>query len=256
MSRISEAFARGKAMISFLPVGDPSLARTREYMTELDRAGADIIGLVLPSFRCGTDPGDNEADAGSSTKMEDVFEICASFRARRKTPLAFMTCQDPIRCYGEEKFFHACRRSGIDGILIPDVSGEQEERLRILARQNEVSWIPMLPAGVGEDIHGTTAKADGFIYLTSAGNDQGGMRKENTELTAVVREIRLITDTPAVVGFGIHTTDQATLAARCSDGIVVGSIFANLIARYGSHAAPHIYTYARMMKEAVRAAER
>lgn len=50
MSRISEAFARGKAMISFLPVGDPSLARTREYMTELDRAGADIIGLVLPSF--------------------------------------------------------------------------------------------------------------------------------------------------------------------------------------------------------------
>lgn len=207
MSRISEAFARGKAMISFLPVGDPSLARTREYMTELDRAGADIIGLVLPSFRCGTDSGDNEADAGSSSQMEEVFEICASFRARRKTPLAFMTCQDPIRCYGEEKFFHACRRSGIDGILIPDVSGEQEEKLRILARQNEVSWIPMLPAGVGEDIHGTAAKADGFIYLTSAGNDQGGMRKENTELTAVVREIRLITDTPAVVGFGIHTTD-------------------------------------------------
>ena len=256
MSRISEAFARGKAMISFLPVGDPSLARTREYMTELDRAGADIIGLVLPSFRCGTDPGDNEADDGSSSKMEEVFEICASFRARRKTPLAFMTCQDPIRCYGEEKFFHACRRSGIDGILIPDVSGEQEEKLRILARQNEVSWIPMLPAGVGEDIHGTAAKADGFIYLTSAGNDQGGMRKENTELTAVVREIRLITDTPAVVGFGIHTTDQATLAARCSDGIVVGSIFFFFFARYGSHAAPHIYTYARMMKEAVRAAER
>ena len=102
MSRISEAFARGKAMISFLPVGDPSLARTREYMTELDRAGADIIGLVLPSFRCGTDPGDNEADDGSSSKMEEVFEICASFRARRKTPLAYMTCQEPIRCYREE----------------------------------------------------------------------------------------------------------------------------------------------------------
>lgn len=249
MSRISEAFARGKAMIPFLPVGDPSLARTREYMTELDRAGADIIGLVLPSFRCGT-------DSGGSSEMEEVFEICASFRARRKTPLAFMTFQDPIRCYGEKKFFHDCRQAGIDGILIPDVSGEQEERLRILAQQKEVSWIPVLPADVGEDIHGTAAKADGFIYLTSAGNDQDGMRKENAELTAVIREIRLITDIPAVVGFGIHTTDQATLAARCSDGIVVGSIFANLIARYGSHAAPHIYTYARMMKEAVRAAER
>ena len=82
MSRISEAFARGKAMISFLPVGDPSLARTREYMTELDRAGADIIGLVLPSFRCGTDPGDNEADAGSSSKMEEVLSLIHIFIIR------------------------------------------------------------------------------------------------------------------------------------------------------------------------------
>lgn len=239
MSRIKEAFAHGKAIITFLPAGDPSPDKTREYLTELARAGADVIGVVLPVFEC----------------PDETFRICRSFRGKEKTALVLMTAVTSATCYGEEEFFEECSSAGIDGVILTGTSGEQEEEMCRLAKKNGVSWIPALPAAAEGDISAAAARAEGFLYLIS-GSSEDGKRQEDGELAEVLQEIRRVTDVPVVIGFGIHTTDQATEAARMSDGIAVGSVFVNMIAQYGGHAAPHIYTYARMMREAVLASER
>lgn len=56
---------------------------------------------------------------------------------------------------------------------------------------------------------------------------------------------------PAAVGFGIHTPDQAAEISKTADGVIVGSAVVKLIEKYGSHAGGHLYTYVRMMKDAV-----
>ena len=41
-----------------------------------------------------------------------------------------------------------------------------------------------------------------------------------------------------------------------ADGVIVGSAIVKMIAKYGTHAEQHIYTYVRMMKEAVMTANK
>ena len=48
MSRIQNAFAEGKAFIPFITAGDPSLAKTEEFILEMERAGADLVEIGIP----------------------------------------------------------------------------------------------------------------------------------------------------------------------------------------------------------------
>lgn len=45
MSRITEAFANGKAFIPFLTCGDTSLEVTEQLVYAMEEAGADLIEL-------------------------------------------------------------------------------------------------------------------------------------------------------------------------------------------------------------------
>ena len=84
-----------------------------------------------------------------------------------------------------------------------------------------------------------------------------GVRSEiKTDLDSMIAAIRKVTDIPVAVGFGINTTDQAANIAKIADGVIVGSAIVKMIAKYGTHAEQHIYTYVRMMKEAVMTANK
>lgn len=71
------------------------------------------------------------------------------------------------------------------------------------------------------------------------------------DIGGMLKEIRSVSSVPAAVGFGIHTPDQAAEISKTADGVIVGSAVVKLIEKYGSHAGGHLYTYVRMMKDAV-----
>ena len=48
MSRIAEAFAKGKAFIPFITCGDPDLETTAKVVRAAVKAGADLIELGIP----------------------------------------------------------------------------------------------------------------------------------------------------------------------------------------------------------------
>lgn len=48
MSRVEQAFAKGKALIPFITAGDPDLKTTEQLILEMARAGADLIELGIP----------------------------------------------------------------------------------------------------------------------------------------------------------------------------------------------------------------
>ena len=53
MSRIKNAFKDKKAFIGFLTAGDPSAAKTIEYIKVMIESGADLIEIVFPCFLFG-----------------------------------------------------------------------------------------------------------------------------------------------------------------------------------------------------------
>ncbi|MBQ5361229.1 MAG: tryptophan synthase subunit alpha, partial [Lachnospiraceae bacterium] len=94
--------------------------------------------------------------------------------------------------------------------------------------------------------------AEGFLYVVSSLGVTGVRSEIKTDLASILEAIRKATDTPAAVGFGISTPDQAKKIAALSDGVIVGSAIVRIIAEHGREAGPCIAEYVRSMKNAIK----
>lgn len=255
MSRIEKAFAHGKAFIPFLTAGDPSLEKTECYILELEKAGADLIEIGIPfSDPIAEGPVIQAADIralAAGTTTDQIFEMVASVRKKTDIPLIFMTYLNPVFHYGYERFFSRCRECGIDGIIIPDLPYDEKAEVSIVAERFEIDLISMIAPTSEARIRQIAGEAKGFIYVVSSMGVTGVRSEIKTDLNAIMAAVREVTDVPAAIGFGINTPEQAAKIAQICDGVIVGSAIVNMIGQYGRHAEQHIYTYARMMKEAV-----
>lgn len=255
MSRIEKAFDHGKAFIAFLTAGDPDLVSTESYILEMEKAGADLIEIGIPfSDPIAEGPVIQEADLRSlsgGTTTDAIFEMVKSVRTKTDIPLIFMTYLNPVFHYGYEVFFEKCKEAGIDGIIIPDLPFEEKKEVDAVSSKYGVTLISMIAPTSKERIEQIAKEAKGFLYVVSSMGVTGMRNEIKTDIGSMLAQIKEVTDVPAAVGFGIHTPEQAADIAKKSDGVIVGSAVVQLIARYGKHAHQHIYTYVRMMKDAV-----
>lgn len=257
MSRIRKAFEKGKAFIPFITAGDPSLEKTEEFIFEMERAGADLIEIGIPfSDPIAEGIVIQETDIralASGTTTDKVFHMVERVREKTEIPLVFMTYLNPVFHYGYEKFFSRCQAAGIDGIIIPDLPFEEKGELEGIAAAHGVELISMIAPTSRQRIQAIAREAKGFIYVVSSMGVTGMRREIQTDLGAILDDIRKVTDVPAAVGFGINTPEQAAAIAALADGVIVGSAVVKLAEQYGKQAAPYIGAYVRKMKESIRA---
>ncbi|HIU74562.1 MAG TPA: tryptophan synthase subunit alpha [Candidatus Pelethocola excrementipullorum] len=255
MNRIEKAFKDGKAFIPFITAGDPSLDKTEDYIVEMVKAGADIVEIGIP-FSDPIAEGSviQEADIralASGTTTDKIFDMVVSLRKKTDVPLIFMTYLNPVFHYGYDKFFARCQETGIDGIIIPDVPFEEKEEITESAGRYGITVISMIAPTSESRIQAIASEAEGFIYVVSSMGVTGVRSEINTDLNGMLSSIKEVTKVPAAVGFGINTPKQAADIAQTADGVIVGSAIVKMIAQYGRHADHHIYTYVRLMKEAI-----
>lgn len=254
---ISQAFQtpNHKAFIAFLTAGDPTADCTVNYILEMERAGADLIEIGIP-FSDPTAEGVVIQDANiralqGGMTTDGVFEIVRRVREKSQIQLAFMTYANPVFHYGCERFFARCEELGVSGIIVPDMPYEEKQEMEEAADAHNVAVVSMIAPTSQERIQMIAREAKGFIYVVSSMGVTGVRSEINTDLEAMVKNIREVTDVPCAIGFGISTPEQALHMAQVSDGAIVGSAIVRIIARDGEQAAPAIYEYVRSMKEAV-----
>ena len=255
MSKIQKAFEHGKAFIPFITAGDPSLEKTREFILEMEKAGADLIEIGIP-FSDPIAEGSviQEADLralAAGTTTDKVFDMVADLRKETQMPLVFMTYLNPVFHYGYEKFFARCQEVGIDGIIIPDMPFEEKGELDVIATAHGVDVISMIAPTSEERIREIAGDAKGFIYVVSSLGVTGMRSEIKTDLPSILEAIRKVTKVPACVGFGIHSPEQAAKISEIADGVIVGSAIVKMAEQYGGHAAPHIGAYVHKMKESI-----
>jgi len=254
MSRIENAFAK-KAFIGFLTGGDPSIAKTKEFILEMVQGGADLVEIGIPfSDPIAEGPVIQEANvralnAGANTKR--MFELVASVREETDIPLVFLTYLNPVFHYGYEAFFGKCEECGLDGIIIPDVPFEEKDEVVGIAANHGVDVISLIAPTSDDRVRMIAKEASGFIYVVSSMGVTGVRSEIKTDLTSILETIKQETKVPCAVGFGINTPEQAREIARDADGVIVGSAIVKIIAEYGDAAGAHIYEYVKKMKEAV-----
>lgn len=255
MSRISDAFKKGKAFIPFITGGDPDVETTYELIKAMAESGADIIEIGIPfSDPIAEGPVIQEADLralSSGTTTDALFDMVVRLRKEIDIPLIFMTYANPIYVYGKERFMKRCAEVGIDGVIVPDIPFEEKAELSGVCKENGIDLISMIAPTSADRIETIAKEAEGFIYCVSSLGVTGVRSEIKTDIGAMVAHVKTVTDTPVAVGFGISTPEQAKKMAALSDGAIVGSAIVKIVAQYGKDALPHVADYVKKMKAGV-----
>ena len=233
MSRIAEVFEgltrQGKkALIPYITACDPNLDTTAELMVELAHAGAAIIELGVPF----SDPmADGPVIQRASERalrhgfgLDAVLETAAKARKRIDTPVVLFTYYNPLLQFGLEKLAHEAKKSGIDGVLVTDLTPEEAGPFSTLLRANNIDMIFLVaPTSTDARLRMIAEKASGFIYAVS----RTGVTGQRDELSAMakklVQRVRQFSKLPIAVGFGISSREQVAETVTYADAAVVGS---------------------------------
>ena len=256
MTDIKNAFAKGKALISFLTAGDPTLDTTEQLILAMEKAGADIIEIGIPfSDPVAEGPAIQGADmralaAGATT--DKIFEMVSRTKENVHIPLVFMTYINPVFTYGTERFLQKCSECGISGLIIPDLPFEEKEEVLPACKKYGITLISMIAPTSHERIAKIAAQAEGFVYCVSSLGVTGVRSNITTNIDEMVTLVKKATNTPCAIGFGISTPQQAAAMAQSADGVIVGSAIVKLIAQYGTNSVQPVSDYVKSMKQSIR----
>lgn len=262
-NRISRSFAElnkkgEKGLITFVTAGDPDLDTTARLVLSLEEAGADIIELGIPySDPLADGPVIQQASLralANGTTLRKVIELVSHLRAKTQVPLILMTYYNPVLQYGLESFVSDAARAGVDGLIVPDLPMEEAGELAGLMEREKLCLIPLIaPTSGRERISKITANALGFVYCVSLTGVTGIRDSVPEQLQEFMAAVRLCTNLPLAVGFGISNPAQAAAVASSCDAVIVGSALVKTINEHtGSKGLLDIVSgYIRAMKEAV-----
>ncbi len=256
MSKIHQAFEKGKAFIAFITCGDPDLETTAAVVRAAAENGADLIELGIPfSDPTAEGPviqGANLRALQGGVTTDKIFDLVRELREDVSIPMVFMTYANVVYSYGAERFIRTCREIGIDGLILPDVPFEEKEEFLPLCHQYGVDLVSLIAPTSENRIAEITAEAEGFLYIVSSLGVTGTRSEITTDLASIVSVVRRHSKVPCAVGFGISTPEQARKMADVSDGAIVGSAIIKILEKYGRDAAPEVGKYVRSMKDALR----
>jgi len=242
MSRIKDVMetldAQGKkALIPYITGGDPRPEWTVELMHTLVQAGADIIELGVPF----SDPMADgpviqlacERALENNTSLDDIFSMVKAFRVTdQATPVVLMGYLNPLEVKGYERFAQEAAESGVDGALIVDLPPEEAESLVPFLKQNNLDSIFLIaPTTTEERVKFICDQSSGYVYYVSVKGVTGSATLNVDEVAEKVAQIKAHNQIPVGVGFGISNAKSAAEVSKVGDGVIVGSVIVNLIAK-------------------------
>jgi tryptophan synthase alpha chain len=230
LSRIASIFNQPAhtALIPYVTVGYPSIEATLKVVPLLARNGCDMVELGVP-FSDPLADGATIQRASFCALQNGVtpqlcLEVAKQLSQQVNIPLVFMTYFNPVFSYGLEEFCRACSRSGIDGLIIPDLPPEEGTGLEAITQGQSLDLVYLLaPTSTEERIRLVADRSRGFIYLVSITGVTGARDRLPANLSEFIARVRKTAIQPLCVGFGISTPEQAGQVARVADGVIVGS---------------------------------
>src|SRR5947207_10536307 len=261
-----------RGFIPFITAGDPDLHTTRELIPELAREGATVIELGIPFTDPMADgPVIQRASERALRKdfgISDVLQIVSDARRETDVPIILFSyfnpllqwCQKPDREGGPtslagsqvindalpygwtsdpgrfdfEKLVSDAKKAGVDGILVTDLVPEEASEFASTLRANDLDMIFLIaPTSTDERLKMVAECASGFIYAVSRAGITGARDQMSVEAEKLVRRMRMFSDLPVAVGFGISTPEQVADVWRYADAAVVGSAIVAEIERGG-----------------------
>jgi tryptophan synthase alpha chain len=217
-----------KGLLPYVTAGLPDLDTTERILHALADVGATAVEIGFPysdSLADGpTIQGSFARVLQRGIAVRDILATIARVRSRSDLPLLGMLSYSIAHRIGLERFIGMARDSGLDGLILPDVSLEEAPQAADLVAKAGLR-LPMLvsPASPPQRRQQIAATCTGFVYYMSVTGITGERAQLPPELVTNVRELRSASGKPVIVGFGISTAEQVRLVCSEADGAIIGS---------------------------------
>lgn len=262
MNRIEKKFKElkqnnKKALISFLTGGDPTLQDTIKIVKEMENRGADLIEIGIPySDPIAEGPVIQQANARAlknDLKIHNIMDAVLELRKEVTVPIVYLLYFNCILQYGPEKFFLDCSKSGVDGVIIPDLPYEEQWEIEDIALKYNIDIITLVSPTSKERIEKIAKQARGFLYCVSSLGVTGVRKEFNTDFEEFFSYINKVTDIPKALGFGISTTEHVKKLKGYCDGLIIGSAIVKLIgeSKDGDEAVSKVGDYIEDLRRAL-----
>lgn len=239
LTRISHLFAsckdqNRKAFIAYLTGGDPTLDKTLPLVLALERGGADLIELGVPfSDPIADGPVIQRASERAlrgGTNLAALLETVRKIRCHSQIPILLFSYLNPLLRYGFERLAREAADSGVDGVLLTDLSVEEAAAPVQQLRNHGLDTVFLAaPTSTDHRLCLVSEHSSGFVYLVSRTGVTGEQSSLSAAAAPLIQRIRKVTDLPLALGFGVSTPAQVAEAAELVDGVVVGSAIVKCI---------------------------
>ncbi|MFB6291328.1 MAG: tryptophan synthase subunit alpha [Candidatus Bipolaricaulia bacterium] len=248
----------GGAFIPYLMAGDPSPDRSLDYIRALAAGGADLIELGVP-FSDPVADGSAIQAAGkraleSTNNLDEVFNLVRKVKENVEIPVILMSYLNPIFQYGKPDFFEESGRTGVSGVILPDLPPEEGEDFLKVAKNYSVD-VPLLatPATTEKRLARISEIATGFLYLVARPGTTGAKNSVEELTTKTIKKVKpqLPEKLPVCVGFGLSTPEQVSrVISAGADGAIVGSAIVEKVSNGEKPEA--VERFVRDLKEATK----
>jgi len=268
MSTIAETFTelnerKQAALIAYITIGDPSLKHTPRLISALIDGGADIVELGIPFSDPIADGPTIQAAVNRSlangTKPLDALHIARLVHEKYDTPLVLMTYYNPIFRIGLHKFLTSAGKSGISGIIVPDLPVEEsaDYKKECLAASLDTIFLAS-PSTEPERLKAIISQTSGYLYLISLYGVTGVRQSLSNSAVELVKKYRAVIQgtIPLAVGFGISRPEHVKrLVLAGADAVIVGSAFVRIVganSRNLAEGSAKLRRLARTLKSATK----
>src|SRR5205823_6195278 len=133
----------------------------------------------------------------SGTRPRDVLDLAARLREQSPMPVVLTTYANPVLAMGISRFAADSAASGVDGVILPDVSLEASGEFREAFDREGVDHIQLVAPSIPLRRAAEIGRASrGFLYVV-AWHGTTGVRSEVPEdLANRIRSLRGVTHLP------------------------------------------------------------
>ena len=221
-----------KALVLFVTAGDPSLDQLPAIIDALIEGGADAIEIGIPF----SDPfGEGPTIQASSQRALDSGVSARSIlrtlsEVPKPIPMVTMGYYNPVLRFGLNEFAEASRDAGISGTIISDLVPDEADDWDAACATNDLSTIYLVaPTSTDQRILEVSRRSTGFVYAVSRTGVTGAESAVPPEVADLVAKIKLQTETPVCVGFGVSSAEHVRMICKVADGAVIGSALVKLL---------------------------
>ena len=170
------------ALISYTVCGDNTKDKSLQILNSISK-DLDIVEWGIP-HNCPTADGKDIQNSSyralqNGIRLNDIFKLVKKFKITKQSkPIILMGYYQMIFNYGEKKFIQKCKVSGVDGLIVVDLSFPDNKNFAKLCKKNSICFVQLIaPTTTAKRMKEIINSSHEMIYMISSISTTGSALK-------------------------------------------------------------------------------